>query len=84
MFRKNIENKHITNEFRPNKSHEELYGCEAKFIVTGYGNDGVNEGYKIKLISCKSDDLIKLYNNIVIPHITLSVYKKVNHSIHQS
>lgn len=73
---KDIENKHITTEFRPSKSHEELYGCEAKFIVTGYGNDEVNEGYSVKLISCESDELIELYNSISNPHITLSVSKE--------
>lgn len=69
---KDIEFKHITSEFKPSVSHEHLYGQEAKFIVTGYGNDNVNEGYKVQLVSCESDELRALYETILIPHITLS------------
>lgn len=72
-LQKDIENKHVTTEFRPANSHEHLYGTEATFIVTGYGNDSVNEGYSVKLAHCDNDELIELYNNIAIPHITLSV-----------
>lgn len=70
---KDIEFKHITTEFKPAKSHEHLYGQQATFVVTGYGNDEVNEGYKVKLVSCESDELRDLYEAIPIPHITLSV-----------
>lgn len=70
---KNIEFKHITTEFKPAKSHEHLYGQQATFVITGYGNDEVNEGYKVKLVSCESDELRELYEAISIPHITLSI-----------
>jgi len=73
---KNIEFKHITTEFKPVKSHEHLYGTEATFIITGYGNDGANEGYKVQLVSCDSNELVELYRNILLPHITLSVSKE--------
>lgn len=69
---KDIEYKHITTEFRPAITHEHLYGQQAKFIVTGYGNDEVNEGYTVEMISCDSDELRELYENIALPHITLS------------
>lgn len=69
---KDVEYKHITTAFRPYYVHEELYGTEAKFMITGYGNDGVNEGYLVKLVSCESQELIDLFNNISVPHITLS------------
>ena len=69
---KDIEYKHITTEFRPTITHEHLYGQQAKFIITGYGNDEVNEGYTVEMISCESDELRELYENIALPHITLS------------
>ena len=70
---KDIEFKHITTEFRPTKAHEHLYGKQATFVIIGYGNDEVNEGYKVKLVSCESDELRELYAAIPIPHITLSI-----------
>lgn len=70
---KDIEFKHITTEFKPSISHEHLYGLEAKFIITEYGNDGINEGYKVDLISCESNELRELFETISIPHITLSI-----------
>ena len=69
----NIWYKHITTEFRPKITHEYLYGTEAIFEVTGYGNDGNNEGYSVKLIETDSEELKDIYNNIEVPHITLSV-----------
>lgn len=68
-----IEYKHITTEFKPAKCHKHLYGQQAIFMVTSYGNDGINEGYIVKLVSCDSDELYELYEAISIPHITLSV-----------
>ena len=70
---KDIEFKHITTEFKPAISHEHLYDQQATFVITGYGNDEVNEGYSVKLVSCESDELRELYEAISIPHITLSV-----------
>lgn len=70
---KDIEYKHITTEYRPSKTHEHLYGKEATFLIYGYGNDNINEGYCVKMISCEDDELRELYKSIAIPHITLSV-----------
>ena len=73
---KDIEYKHITTEFRPRKTHEHLYGKEATFLIFGYGNDNINEGYCVKMLSCEDEELKELYyNNINVPHITLSVNK---------
>ena len=70
---KDIEFKHVTTEYKPAISHEHLYGQQATFVITGYGNDEVNEGYSVKLVSCESDELRELYEAIPVPHITLSI-----------
>lgn len=74
---KDIRFKHITTEFMPKVTHEHLYGQIATFKVTGYGNDGINEGYKVELIAAQTTDrdelkLEELYKKIEVPHITLS------------
>lgn len=69
---KAIEYKHITTEFKPTRSHKNLYGITAKFAITEYGNDSKNEGYLVNLISCESNELVELFNSISVPHITLS------------
>ena len=73
---KDIENKHITTEYRPKKSHEHLYGERATFAITGYGCDGQNEGYSVTLLSCDNEELVNLFNQIPVPHITLSVSRE--------
>lgn len=70
---KDIANKHITTQFRPKQTHEKLYGEKATFKVVGYGNDGVNEGFLVQLVSCDDQELKQLFNEIPVPHITLSV-----------
>lgn len=75
-LKKDIELKHITTEFKPNKTHEHLYGQYATFRAIGYGNDGINEGLKVEMVSCENEELKQLFDNIEIPHITLSVSSK--------
>jgi hypothetical protein len=75
---KDIADKHITTEFRPVKSHPELYGTKATFRIIGYGNDGTNEGYKVSLLSVcapkeQEEQLRAIYDKVKVPHITLSV-----------
>lgn len=70
---KDIEFKHITTEFKPAKTHEHLYGKMANFVVKGYGNDDVNEGILVGISSSEDGELDELFNNIGVPHITLSV-----------
>ncbi len=72
---KEVINKHITTSFRPKNTHKELYGKEAIFNIVGYGNNNVNEGFKVELVSCEDERLRELFNNINIPHITLSISK---------
>lgn len=72
ILEKDIVNKHITTEFRPKKTHKELYGKTATFNVIGYGNNDVNEGFKVEMVSCENKALRELFNNIPVPHITLS------------
>ena len=70
---KDIQNKHITTEFRPKQTHQDLYGKTATFKVIGYGNDDKNEGFKVEMVSCEDVALKELFDNIPLPHITLSV-----------
>ena len=70
---KEIENQHITTEFKPSKTHEYLYGKEAKFIITGYGINGNVEAYQVSLVGAEDDELLDLYKSIFgTPHITVS------------
>ena len=80
---KDIEFKHVTTEYKPAKTHEHLYGAVARFKVTGYGNDGINEGLSVALSSIdvselgetrgKASELYELFQSIEVPHITLSI-----------
>lgn len=75
---RDIADKHITTEFKPNQAHESLYGVTAEFQVVGYANDGQNEGYAVKLLRINAETetaeaLRRLYDAIPVPHITLSL-----------
>lgn len=65
--------KHITTEFKPPILHENLYGSKAEFVITGYGNDGHNEAFSVRLKRCDDVYLIKTFDSLENPHITLSV-----------
>ena len=69
-----IKNPHVTFVFRPEKPASHLYGEKVRFKVIGYACDGKNEGVAVKLIS-SSKEIEELYENIAVPHITLSVSK---------
>lgn len=73
---KDIEFKHVTTQFRPPICHQNLYGKTARFVITGYGNDGDNEGVSVSLTTAEDAELAELFNSIAIPHITLSVSEK--------
>ena len=71
---------HVTVAYKPEVTHEELYGTEISIIVKGYGNDGINEGYLVEFVpyfaTTKGDKfskLCELLSNIEIPHITISI-----------
>lgn len=67
-----IKDPHVTFKFRPSKPAGHLYGEKVRFKVIGYACDGKNEGVAVKLIS-SSKEIEELYENIAVPHITLSV-----------
>lgn len=70
---KNIDNKHVTTEFRPSVTHEYLYGEKVKLRIDAYGNDGENEGLFVNGITTDNLDVLLLFMNVETPHITLSV-----------
>ena len=53
---------------------ELLFGGKLKVKVTGYGNDGMNEGFCVELHS-ENWKLQTMIDNIPVPHITISVAK---------
>lgn len=63
---------HVTFEYRPEITDETLFEKEVTFRVTGYGNDGKNEGFSVQMLS-DSKPLLERYNKIAVPHITLSI-----------
>lgn len=66
------ENPHVTFSFRPEEVNTDLFGRPVDVAVTGYGNDGENEGLRVEL---QSDDMEieKLIEKIPVPHITVSL-----------
>lgn len=67
-------NPHVTFKYMPDKVDVKLFGTKVKVTVTGYGNNGENEGLKVSL-SCENEVLNKMIEKIEVPHITLSVSK---------
>ena len=63
---------HITFEYDPATVDTTLFGEEVSVTITGYGNDGQNEGLQVTL-SCKNKQLENMAQKIVVPHITLAV-----------
>lgn len=75
-----IANPHVTVSFKPDQIYPELFGQRCRLIVTKYANDGKNEGIAVKIcpqrIGIDNDTLQLLnyeINQILIPHVTLSV-----------
>jgi len=69
---KKIPDPHVTFAFRPTPDKlppEELWGEKFDVTITGLGNDGNNQGYKVSI----PEELKKYYKNDAVPHITLSV-----------
>jgi len=69
---KKIPDPHITFAFKPAPGKlppEDLWGEKFDVVITGLGNDGNNQGYKVEI----PEELKKYYFNDAIPHITLSV-----------
>ena len=79
-----IRNPHVTINFAPDEAqlHLDELGKKARIFVTGYGNNGKNEGLLVKV---ETDDPViqKMVNQVKIPHITLS-YSKDSHPMYTS
>ena len=81
-----IEFKHVTVQYKPRKEHRDLYGAKARFRVVGYGKDEENEGLRVYLVTLdvsmlettqdKAAEILDLYHEVEVPHITLSVSKE--------
>ena len=63
---------HVTFAFEPEQADECLFGERVRVEAVGYGNDGMNEGLKVKLHS-GNREIMKLAQKLEVPHITLSV-----------
>jgi len=67
-----IEHPHITFSYMPEEIDENLFGEQVMVRITGYGNDGKNEGVKVELVSA-SKEIAAIFKKIEVPHITVSV-----------
>ena len=74
---KTIEHQHVTIAFKPDEETEAVIrkhlGEEVELMVEGYGCDDDNEGLKVMIFDWDSMELMPLFDNIDIPHITISV-----------
>lgn len=66
---------HVTVRYEPDEVPDALIGEKVKIRVTGYGNDGTNEGLLVEIVS-SSEDLRALLDLIPRPHITLSLSRE--------
>lgn len=67
-----IEAPHVTFQYKPSAVDESLFGEEIDIIVLGYGNDGANEGFLVRL-EARHPALAAWIKTIEVPHITISV-----------
>lgn len=67
-----IEAPHVTLDFRPVDVPWDIFGEIVKIDVTGYANNGKNEGLKVKIHS-ENKRVMEEVSKILVPHITLSV-----------
>lgn len=70
-----IAHPHVTFAYRPECVDTALFGEEVALTVTGYGNDGVNEGLLVE-VHTKNAVLRRMADGIAVPHITLSLGEK--------
>lgn len=69
---KEIEDTHVTFEFRPKVVDESLFGTPVDILVTGYGSDDENEGLSVRIM-CQNQQVQEIGSSVEIPHITLSI-----------
>lgn len=71
-LRNEIKYSHITFIYRPEEVEESLFGKDIEVVIIGYGNDGENEGVKVKIIS-EDAILQSMIDKIDVPHITVAI-----------
>lgn len=67
-----IQNPHITFAYKPSTIDESLFGERVVVKMVAYGNNGINEGVKVELVSA-NEAVRTAFSQIEIPHITISV-----------
>lgn len=74
-----IMQQHVTFVFKPDTAIQEIVkkhvGETLIFKVVGYGCDKKNEGLLVELVKPVNAEIQTLFNNIQVPHITLSIAK---------
>jgi hypothetical protein len=67
-----IRSPHVTFVYAPSEIDRSLFGRTIRVRITGYGNDGQNEGLRAELFS---DDpaIAEMIARIEVPHITLAI-----------
>ena len=67
-----IQNPHVTFAYQPETVDRALFGAQIRLKITGYGNDGINEGLRVQL---QTDDPVlgQMIGEIEVPHITIAV-----------
>lgn len=67
-----IQDTHVTFQFRPKEVDETLFGLPVDIRVIGYGVNPQNEGLLVE-VTCANETVQKLCDQVEVPHITLSV-----------
>ncbi len=67
-----IQDTHVTFQFRPKEVDETLFGLPVDIRVIGYGVNPQNEGLLVE-VTCANETVQKLCDKVEVPHITLSV-----------
>lgn len=67
-----IQDTHVTFQFRPKEVDETLFGLPVDIRVIGYGVNPQNEGLLVEA-TCANETVQKLCDKVEVPHITLSV-----------
>ena len=58
----------------PQNANESLFGQTAEITLTGYANNGKNEGFQVE-VSSECDELNAMASKVRVPHITISICK---------
>ncbi len=71
-LKNDIINPHITFVYKPIIIDHSIFGEIIKIKITGYGNDGVNEGVSVSVFS-ENNIIMDLFSKLEAPHITISL-----------